>query len=78
MWDKSANINFVKPGRGTVYAEFNIEQDEINQIVKDLESKKKVNPKFTVNITDTEGETIAVVEKVLHISKKQKDQGAKA
>lgn len=70
VWDKSANINFVRPGRGHVFAEFMLDKTEIEKI-KDITNKqKKYEPCYTVLIKDTLGKTVAKVEKTLYIRKK--------
>ena len=35
VWDKAASIQFLRPGRGTVYADFHLDAQEI-QTVKQL------------------------------------------
>lgn len=72
VWDKAANIKFVKPGRGTVYANFEITDEQINNIIRELEDKPKINPIYKVEIKDDAGQIIAIVEKTLQISKKSK------
>ncbi len=70
VWDKAANIRFKKPGRGTVWAEFKI-NDEIIKEIKDLvEEKTKIDYVFHVEIKDKEGNIIAEVDKILYIRKK--------
>ncbi|MCB1177708.1 MAG: DUF4442 domain-containing protein, partial [Leptospiraceae bacterium] len=41
VWDKSACIDFLKPGKGTVKAIFHIPQSEIDYIIDYLKDKKK-------------------------------------
>lgn len=70
VWDKAATINFRKPGRGTVYAEFNLTDDHLNEIKKHLETTNKMDYVFKVEIKDDAGKLIADVDKVLYIRKK--------
>lgn len=70
VWDKAATINFKKPGRGTVYAEFNLTEDHLADIKKQLETVNKLDYVFKVEIKDDAGKLIADVDKVLYIRKK--------
>lgn len=70
VWDKAATINFRKPGRGKVTAEFNLTDEHLNEIRKYLETEKKMDYHFKVEIKDDEGKLIADVDKVLYIRKK--------
>lgn len=70
VWDKSANINFVKPGKGKVFAEFKFTEKQIEEI-KDITNKQyKYEPSYMVSIKNSLGETVAEVEKELYIRKK--------
>jgi acyl-coenzyme A thioesterase PaaI-like protein len=70
VWDKAATVNFRKPGRGKVTAEFNLTDDHLAEIKKHLETEKKMDYHFKVEIKDDEGMLIADVDKVLYIRKK--------
>lgn len=70
VWDKAASINFRKPGRGKVTAEFNLTDEHLVEIKKHLETEKKMDYHFKVEIKDDEGKLIADVDKVLYIRKK--------
>lgn len=70
VWDKAANIDFVKPGRGTVRAHFQLEDKVIQEIKERVKNGGKYLPTFTVQVTDSQGDVVAVVEKVLYVRKK--------
>lgn len=70
VWDKSASIRFRKPGRGTVFASFRLSDEQIGEIKLALNSEKKIERMFTVEVKDESGNVIAEVEKLLHIRKK--------
>jgi acyl-coenzyme A thioesterase PaaI-like protein len=70
VWDKSAAINFKKPGRSKVRAEFHLTQEVIDQIKEEVEKSTKVNWPFKVLIHDEENNLIAEVDKVLYVRKK--------
>lgn len=70
VWDKAATINFRKPGKGTVFAEFNLTEEHLNEIRATLVAQKKMDYIFKVEIKDQDGKLIAEVDKVLYIRKK--------
>lgn len=70
VWDKAATIHFRKPGRGTVFAEFNLTDEHLDEIRATLVTQKKMDYIFKVEIKDTEGKLIAEVDKVLYVRKK--------
>jgi acyl-coenzyme A thioesterase PaaI-like protein len=73
VWDKSAKIEFLKPGRSTVHAEFYIPDDLIEQIKKEVNEKGKAVPEFVAQVKDENNEVVARVHKYIYIRKK--DQG---
>ncbi len=70
VWDKAATINFRKPGKGTVFAEFNLTEDHLKEIRATLVAQNKMDYIFKVEIKDKDGKLIAEVDKVLYIRKK--------
>lgn len=70
VWDKAATINFRKPGRGTVYADFNLTDAHLEEIRATLVTQNKMDYIFKVEIKDKDGKLIADVDKVLYIRKK--------
>lgn len=70
VWDKSANIEFRKPGKGKLSAHFNLTAKQVRDIKKAADTNKKVEPKFTVDITDETGDVVATVEKTLYVRRK--------
>ncbi len=70
VWDKSANIAFIRPGKGTVTARFSIDQDIISDIIGKTTEGHKYMPTFLVDIVDEQGNTVARVFKKLYIRKK--------
>ncbi|EQC47164.1 YiiD C-terminal domain-containing protein [Bacteriovorax sp. Seq25_V] len=72
VWDKSATIDFISPGKGQVHAHFQIPDNEIQEIIKRVEANGKDEPVFEVNIIDNTNTIIAKVSKKLWIRKKKK------
>lgn len=71
IWDKSASIEFVKPGTGTVKAIFTISDEQLADIREKIADGSKYLPEFEVKIVDAEGEVVANVMKTLYIRKKK-------
>jgi acyl-coenzyme A thioesterase PaaI-like protein len=71
VWDRSATIHFLSPGRGTVYADIRLDAMEIRHIKSLAENYAPVHRNYTVNIFDEAGLRIAEVEKTLYIRRKK-------
>ena len=71
VWDKSASIRFLRPGHGTVRAEFHIPQARVDEILTAADAGEKVEPVFTVDVLNIEGQSVARVEKLLYVRKKE-------
>lgn len=71
VWDKSASIEFVKPGKGPVHAEFQVTDEQIDAIIQATASGERHLPRFAVEIKDEKGTLIATVEKVLYVRRKK-------
>ena len=70
VWDKSASIRFKKPGTGTMTAKFRITDQQLEEVRKALETAEKFEKVFAIEITDESGTTVAEVEKLIHVRKK--------
>ncbi|NNE66069.1 MAG: DUF4442 domain-containing protein [Pyrinomonadaceae bacterium] len=72
VWDRSAKIRFKKPGRETLYAEFHISQEESDEIVEILETRKSTNRDYVIELKNADGEVHAIVEKEIYVSRKRR------
>jgi hypothetical protein len=70
VWDKAASIQFKKPGKGKVFAEFFLDQETIDEIKNTVATTTKMDKTFKVEVKDSSGKVIAEVDKVLYIRKK--------
>jgi hypothetical protein len=70
IWDKGATIQFKKPGKGKVHAEFNLTQEIIDDIKANVEVNTKMDKVFKVEIRDEAGTLICEVDKVVYIRRK--------
>jgi acyl-coenzyme A thioesterase PaaI-like protein len=70
VWDQRASIDYLKPGRGTVTARFELDDAILADIREHTAGGEKYLPEFSVDITDASGETVARVKKTLYVRKK--------
>lgn len=70
IWDKSAHIEFKKPGRGKVSAEFNLSKDRIAEIKAYVDENVKMDAHFEVKIMDEQNNLIARIDKVVYVRRK--------
>lgn len=73
VWDKSAEIRFLKPGRGRVRARFEVSDERFAEIRQALETQPKIEPVFAATIIDESGQAIAEVAKTVYIRHKRRD-----
>ncbi len=72
VWDKAASIRFRKPGKGRVIAEFHITEELLAEIKAEVEANGKTEKVLSVEIKNSDGETVAEVQKTLWIAAKKK------
>ena len=70
VWDKAAQIEFLKPGRGRVTATFVVPPEKIDEIRAAADRGEKVEPVFAVDVMADDGGVVARVTKRLWVSKK--------
>lgn len=67
IWDKSANITYLKRGHTHLTAEFSITDDDLKFIETELTDKSAIDWMANVDIKDTSGQIIAQVTRILSI-----------
>ena len=72
VWDKAAKIDFVKPGKGDLIAEFRIDDNLLNTVKDKTKDGEKYLFDLPVEVRDLQGEVIARLEKTLYVRKKRK------
>ena len=72
VWDQAARIEFIKPGRGHMRAEFILTDAQIAEIKQQAEGGKKVLPEMEVLVTDESNEVVARVHKTLYVRERKK------
>jgi acyl-coenzyme A thioesterase PaaI-like protein len=72
VWDKAANIQFLKPGKGVVRATFELSDAEAKRVAGLADRSEKVEPTYHVRVLDETGAEIAHVEKLMYVRRKPK------
>ncbi len=70
VWDKAGTIRYLRPGRGTVRARFEIPPERVREIRAAADAGGRVAPTFTAAIVDDAGEVVAEVEKLLSVRRR--------
>ena len=70
VWDKASSIDFVKPGKGTMYCRFELTKKEVDKIKAIADAEGKSLPILHVEIRNGADELIARVEKKVYIRKR--------
>lgn len=71
VWDKAASVRFKKPGKDTLYVQFWLEQDEIDEIRRLAETERSIDRIFNLELKDKNGVVHAFIEKTIYISKRK-------
>lgn len=71
VWDQSAEIEFIKPGRGAVHLDCSLTAEQIQDIKEQTASGEKYLPQFTVRVFDDAGETVALVKRTVYLRLKK-------
>ncbi|KRA77205.1 MULTISPECIES: DUF4442 domain-containing protein [unclassified Lysobacter] len=70
VWDKMGTIEFVKPGRGTMHAEFALDEQVLEQLRAATAGGDKTLHWFDTDVIDADGEVVARVRKQLYVRRK--------
>ncbi|MGL5287536.1 DUF4442 domain-containing protein [Aeromonas sp. RU39B] len=71
VWDKSGDIDYIKPGKGPLVAEFHLTDSKLAEIEAATGEGEKHFPEFTVAILDGKGEVVANVRRTLYVRKRR-------
>ena len=69
VWDKAASIRFRKPGRTTLFAEFRLDDAELDAIRSATATGQPLDRTYNVDLVDAEGAVHASVEKLIYIKR---------
>jgi len=70
VWDKAAQIDFVRPGTGTVTARFVLSDAQVDEVRAATAAGGKFEPVYKLDIRNAQGKVVARVTKTLHIRRR--------
>ena len=73
VWDRSAQIEFVAPGRGRVAVDFTLSQANLDRMRDATSTGEKYEPWFDLEVREVDGALVARVRKQLYIRRKRKN-----
>ena len=73
VWDKAAKIDFIKPGKSSLYAEFHLNEKQIHEVKENTKNNQKYIFDLRVEIRDQDHILIASVLKTLYVRRKKLD-----
>ncbi|NZA28079.1 DUF4442 domain-containing protein [Luteimonas sp. SJ-92] len=71
VWDRAAEIEFLSPGRGTVHAEFAVDEDILRTMRQATAGGDKYLHWFATDIVDAAGEVVARLRKQIYVRRKK-------
>lgn len=71
VWDRAAEIEFLKPGRGRVTARFDLSEATLADLVERARDGSRVLEWFSVDVVDEAGDVVARVRKQLYVRRKR-------
>lgn len=78
VWDQAADIRFVKPGRGKVAVEFDLDEAVLDEIRAAASGGEKVLRWFEMDVRDEAGDVVARVRKQVYVRRKRTATGGDA
>jgi acyl-coenzyme A thioesterase PaaI-like protein len=74
VWDQASEIEFLKPGRGTVTAEFRLDDAVLTEIRTATAGGEKYLRWFETELVNADGETVARVRKQVYVRRKPRNE----
>lgn len=71
VWDKAGSIDHVAPGRGRVWARFEVAAVDLDHIVRMTGAGDKHLHLFKADIKDDDGMVVARIEKMIYVRRKR-------
>jgi len=71
VWDKAASIQFKKPGKETLHAQFVVSDEELAAIHAALETQRSIDRGYIIELKDSAGIACATVEKLIYIRRRE-------
>jgi len=71
VWDQAGSIEFLKPGRGTVHAVFELDDAVLDELRAATAKGEKALRWFDADVLDAEGDVVARTRKQLYVRRKR-------
>jgi acyl-coenzyme A thioesterase PaaI-like protein len=71
VWDKAGSIDHIAPGRGSVWARFELQDTDLEHIARMTAEGGKHLHLFKVDIKDDDGMVVARVEKMVYVRRRR-------
>ena len=71
VWDRAAEVEFIKPGRGEVTARFALAPEDVERLRGLAVDGAKVLEWFSVDVVDADGDVVARVRKQVYVRRKR-------
>jgi len=78
VWDTRGEIEFVKPGRGVLTAEFEVTREKADELRARAAGGAKVREWFDTVITDSDGDVVARVRREVYVREKKRVTAARS
>ncbi len=72
VWDQAGSIEFIKPGRGTVHASFDLDSSVLDELRHATAGGSKILRWFDTDVVDSDGLVVARVRKQLYVRRKSR------
>ena len=76
VWDYSASIRFVKPGRGRVHAEFRLTDEDLERVREHTRDGERFLFDHVVEVFNREGEVVAKIDRTLYFKRKDANRSS--
>lgn len=70
VWDRSAQVDFLQPGRGRVTVLFELTPEMIDAVLDATAGGEKHQPTWMVEVRDDAGQAVARIAKTLYVRRK--------
>ena len=71
VWDKSANIKFIRPAKTTLYAKYLISEELVEDIKTDVSSNNECTRTLKLELKDSDEKLYAVIERIVYVADKK-------
>jgi len=78
VWDKAASIRYRRPGRGELFADFRISEDDIVAVREAVAREGRCDRHFRVEFRDAKGLVHAEINKTVYVGSREGRAGSNA